>query len=111
MNESAKQTRNVEELMNSSLSKMLDRQLLANNQQAAHDGTRKVKNNVEVAQSLTKKIFHGDKLYLENGAMAFKPLAIETVLETDGASKNGFKAQFSKNGLAARTTEQNIALQ
>ena len=31
---------------------------------------------------MTFKQFHGDKIYLDNGAMAFKPLGVETILET-----------------------------
>ena len=32
-----------------------------------------------IQDSLTQQIFHGDKIYLKNGNMAFKPLGIETV--------------------------------
>ena len=31
---------------------------------------------------MTEKIFHGEKIYLAQGAMAFKPLGMETVLES-----------------------------
>ena len=108
--------------MNSSLSKMLDQHLLASNSKdAAADGTRNVSGNV--ADSLTQKIFHGEKIYLQHGAMAFKPLGMETVLESideqhasldPQAWKKGVKTKatrYHSNKLAPQTTEQNIALQ
>ena len=64
--------------MNSSLSKMLDQQLLASNSQD-NVATRNISSNV--TDSMTEQIFHGDKIYLQHGAMAFKPLGMETVLE------------------------------
>ena len=66
--------------MNTSLSKMLDQQLLMSNSPSRKDLTRNITENV--ADSLTDKIFHGDKIYLQKGAMAFKPLGMETVLES-----------------------------
>jgi hypothetical protein len=46
------------------------------------DRTKNVGANA-IGESLTEKIFHGDKIYLNNGAMAFKPLGMETVLEME----------------------------
>ena len=66
--------------MNTSLSKMLDKQLLES-KGVTEDKTRSVKDNKNVVDSLTDQIFHGDKIYLKDGAMAFKPLGMETVLE------------------------------
>ena len=37
---------------------------------------------IKPRESLTYNQWHGDKIYMNNGAMAFKPLAVETVLET-----------------------------
>lgn len=104
------------ELMNSSLSKMLDQQLLASNSSPdPSGGTRNLASNV--ADSLTQKIFHGDKIYLDQGAMAFKPLGMETVLESvdeQPGSKKKLSTQanrYKSHRLAPQTTEQNIALQ
>lgn len=46
---------------------------------------------------MTHDIFHGDKIYLQEGQMAYKPLNLETVAHHYRPLKN------------ARTTEQNIA--
>ena len=72
----------MKDLMNSSLSKMLDQQLLMTNETAPTpvDLTKNVAANV-VSNSMTEQIFKGDKIYLNDGAMAFKPLGMETVLE------------------------------
>ena len=53
------------------------------------DGTRTVSQN-NVSGSLTNQIFKGDKIYLKDGAMAFKPLGMETVLEQDEAVNASF---------------------
>ena len=45
----------------------------------ANQNKNQVKNTQK--ESLTYKQWHGDKIYLNNGAMAFKPLAVDTVLE------------------------------
>ena len=37
---------------------------------------------IKPRESLTYNQWHGDKIYMNNGVMAFKPLAVETVLET-----------------------------
>jgi len=58
---------------------MLDQQLLASNSPEPN-GTKNLSSNV--TDSLTQKIFHGDKIYLQEGNMAFKPLGMETVLES-----------------------------
>lgn len=74
------------------------------------DGTKKVQNNV--SGSLTNQIFKGDKIYLKDGAMAFKPLGMETVLEQDEAVNASFYNKSRKQKLMApKTTEQNIAMQ
>jgi len=72
----------MNDLMNSSLSKMLDQQLLMTNETTPTpvDLTKNVAANV-VSNSMTEQIFKGDKIYLNDGAMAFKPLGMETVLE------------------------------
>ena len=57
----------------------------------------KTVSNNAVSDSLTGKIFHGDKIYLKAGQMAFKPLGIETVLQP-------------LDNKHRRTTEQNIAM-
>ena len=74
--------RRMKDLMNSSLSKMLDQQLLMTNETTPTpvDLTKNVAANV-VSKSMTEQIFKGDKIYLNDGAMAFKPLGMETVLE------------------------------
>ena len=74
--------RRMKDLMNSSLSKMLDQQLLMTNETTPTpvDLTKNVAANV-VSNSMTEQIFKGDKIYLNDGAMAFKPLGMETVLE------------------------------
>ena len=74
--------RRMNDLMNSSLSKMLDQQLLMTNETTPTpvDLTKNVAANV-VSNSMTEQIFKGDKIYLNDGAMAFKPLGMETVLE------------------------------
>ena len=91
----------AKELMNSSLSQMLDRQLLAGMDapNKPTQSTRNVSNNKQIKDSMTHDIFHGDKIYLQEGQMAYKPLNLETVAHHYGPSKN------------ARTTEQNIANQ
>lgn len=70
---------------------------------------------------MTFKQFHGDKVYLENGAMAFKPLGVETILETVDEQFNDVKRKTKSNNrraevdgyynIAPRTTESNIAMQ
>ena len=69
---------------------------------------------------MTYKQFHGDKIYLQGGAMAFKPLGMETVLESvdEGASNHNWKKKlhtgvtnYKGDKLDPQTTEQNIALQ
>lgn len=100
------------DLMNSSLSKMLDQELLmaASNQQPV--GAKHNRNFNAESDSLTHEIFHGDKLYLKNGAMAFKPLGMETVLEAaedpNGTTNVAWHVPRPSN---KRTIEQNIALQ
>lgn len=81
--------------MNSSLSKMLDQQLLRSKKPVKEpvDHSKAVSENVVGADSLTKKIFHGDKIFLNNNAMAFKPLGMETVLESTGEHKRAGKMQ------------------
>ena len=64
---------------------------------------------------MTENIFHGDKIYLNQGAMAFKPLGMETVLESidEKGPKKKVRTDATKYGKGARlhpTTEQNIAL-
>ena len=93
--------------MNSSLSRMLDKQLLAYDQ-AANDEEKNLKRNVK--DSLTEQIFHGDKIYLQKGALAFKPLGMETVLETSDEQRYVAKWN-SQTNLAPRTTEENLAMQ
>ena len=61
--------------------------------------TRNVNQNSNVKDSMTHDIFHGEKIYLQAGQMAYKPLNLETVAHYRGPSKD------------ARTTEQNIANQ
>lgn len=87
----------MQEIMNSSVSKMLDQQLLAGSESRQGLQPRNVSSNA-VTDSLTGDIFHGDKIYLKAGQMAYKPLGIETVLQPLGKNK-------------IRTTEQNIASQ
>ena len=67
----------------------------------------------EVTDSLTHDIFHGDKIYLKGGNMAFKPLGMETVLEAnEDAHNTNSKGGWNKSmmGRHMHTTEQNIAL-
>ena len=77
------------ELMNTSLSQMLlDRQLKP---ESSETRLRPMQNiNVTAAatakaaasgKSLTKNIFHGEKIQLNSGQTAFKPISIETVIE------------------------------
>ena len=78
---------------------MLDRQLLMNNSQVINNeqvssvggSTKSViqkRRSERTANSLTNDIWHGDKIYMNNGAMAFKPLGMETVIEQDGEARN-----------------------
>lgn len=93
---------------------MLDQQLLQLKKVAKTpvDPTRGVSGN-EVADSMTKKIFNDGKIYLNEGAMAFKPLGMETVLETVDELRPSRKGVSSSNRwrVGPQTTEQNIALQ
>ena len=67
-----------EDLMNSSLTKMLDAQLLKtkSNEKNAH----RISVN-KITDSLTGEIFNDGKIDLGNGATAFRPLDLETVQE------------------------------
>ena len=84
-NSNIKQTlrdpKRIRELQNTSLSKMLDNQLLVRS--SSHETSQvptlpNVSTNVAVTESTTKNIFHGDKIYLQEGRMGFKPLELET---------------------------------
>jgi len=44
--------------------------------------TRNLGPQAKNSDSMTHNIFHGDKIYFKNGNMAFKPLGMETVLES-----------------------------
>ena len=94
--------------MNSSLSKMLDDQLLKADRTKPEEDPRYKKNE---SHSLTEGIFHGQKIYLQGGAMAFKPLDVQTKLETVGEEDGSWKPNIlKKDGINPQTTEQNIEL-
>ena len=78
--------------MNSSLSKMLDDQLLKAEKKPEEDPNYK-KNE---SNSITEIIFHGQKIYLQGGAMAFKPLDVQTKLETVEEAEGSWKPNIVK---------------
>ena len=102
--------------MNSSLSRMLDQQLLMTNEPVKGDGTKNIGQN-QVSDSMTKQIFTDGRIYLNDGAMAFQPLGMETVLETadeQNATKHGTDwkkkiktgvSRYKSSNLNPRTTE------
>ena len=61
---------------------MLDNQLLMANQKNSSPTRRYHGENNLDKDSLTYRQFHGDKVYLDNGKMAYKPIPVETILET-----------------------------
>ena len=66
--------------MNSSLSKMLDRQII---QKGSKDFMGVGRNKFPVIDdSLTQKVFNGEKIFLGEGRLAYKPLGMETVVES-----------------------------
>ena len=98
------------DLMNTSLSKMLDQQLLYTND-PKKDRTKDVDGNILDEDTMTYKQFHGDKIYLQGGAMAFKPLGMETVLEKVDEEPKDWKRKLKtgvtnyQTKLAPQTTE------
>ncbi len=63
-------------IMNTSLTKLIDKELLRIEEPAEEDQITKVLNNKLTKDSLTNQIFHGDKIYLKNGNILFKPLGL-----------------------------------
>lgn len=64
-------------IMNTSLTKLIDKELLRIEEPAEdEDQITKVLNNKLNKGSLTNQIFHGDKIYLKNGNILFKPLGL-----------------------------------
>ena len=56
--------------------------------------------------SITNSIFNGDKVYYKDGNVAFKPLAMETVIESNSEHQRNKKSLASKVQLKNKIATQ-----
>ena len=78
-------------LMNDSMEDMLNRELILQNQRTL-DAAKKKRS----ANSLTAKIYHADDRHMVKGKVAFKPLAMETVVENAAENEVNSKSKTIK---------------